>query len=268
VLEQKPLDEALLNNALRVLAKYRAHLIMREIARREPPRIHAGPFAGMDYVDHSSEGCHTPKILGCYEHELQPFIEAAVATGYGDVVNVGCAEGYYAVGLARRMPQARIHAFDTDSTARKMCGQVASRNGVSDRVQVKELFTGDMFRQFAGRRTFFLVDVEGNELDLIGRAPPEWLDGFDFVIECHDATDREISESLAARLEPTHAVGLVPHRLAAPALPPMLEQLGHLDQLLAVWEWRERPTPWIAAAARKAAGSPFWHAVTGLPASR
>jgi len=256
ILEQEP-AEAALAHALRQLAKYRSHLLQWELARSQGAEVRAGPFRGMKYIDHSSEGCHIPKILGCYEHELQPFFEAAIATGYEDVVNVGCAEGYYAVGLALRMPQTRVHAYDIDPSARKMCERVAGQNAVATRVRVAEAFTSATFREFAGRRALFLIDVEGSERDLIAAAPGAELAGFDFIIECHDAAPAKMSSPLRSHLEPTHASALITHRIAAPQLPPLFENLGHLDQLLAVWEWRGHPTPWLVAASRSAAPTPF-----------
>jgi len=40
------------------------------------------------------------KLLGFYEQPLQPYIEQVIQTGYPTIINIGCAEGYYAVGLA------------------------------------------------------------------------------------------------------------------------------------------------------------------------
>ena len=59
-----------------------------------------GPLAGMDFLPQSAEGCHIAKLLGCYEQPLQPFIEEAIANAYPTILNIGCAEGYYAVGMA------------------------------------------------------------------------------------------------------------------------------------------------------------------------
>jgi SAM-dependent methyltransferase len=253
-----------LNDALRLLAKYRSHVIQWEMARLYGGRVQHGPFAGMSFLDH---GSHIPKLLGCYEHELHPFFEAAIGSGYEDVVNIGCAEGYYAVGLALRMPGARIHAFDTDPRARQLCAEVAARNGVAERVQIGERFGPDRFEEFAGRRAFFLIDIEGDELDLLGKLPREALRDFDLIIECHDAPGRPVSAPLAAGLAATHLVGLVTHRFAAPELPPPFAQMGDLDRLLAVWEWREHPTPWLAAAARGRADGAFARLVASGPAA-
>ena len=76
--------------------------------RRTAGLVHAGPFAGMRYVDRSVGSCFIPKLLGTYERELAPKIERICRRQPGLVVDVGAAEGYYAVGLAMRIPEARI----------------------------------------------------------------------------------------------------------------------------------------------------------------
>src|SRR4051794_40351820 len=91
-----------LNQALRLFAKYRSVLIQNTLLQQCGPQVQTGPFAGLEFARASAEGCHVPKLLGCYERELHGLVEAAVADGYDDIVNIGCAEGYYAVGLARR----------------------------------------------------------------------------------------------------------------------------------------------------------------------
>jgi hypothetical protein len=260
VLQQEPSHRSLAN-ALRLLAKYRSHVIQYDFATTIEGEVQGGPFRGMKYVDQSAEGCHVPKVIGCYEHELQPFFEAAITTRYDDVVNVGCAEGYYAIGLALRMPGATIHAYDINPGARTMCGRTAERNGVAGRMRIAELFKSTTFRDFAGRRSLFLIDIEGNEVGLLEGAPDADLAGFDFIIECHDAAPGKISRPLLERFQRTHAACLIAHSLPVVELPPTLSKLSDLDQLLAVWEWRSHPTPWLVAASRQHPGSAFAKAI-------
>ena len=63
----------------------------------------AGPFAGRALPARaSSRACSFsgPYQVGSFELELYPVIERIVAAQPEFVVNVGGAEGYYAVGLA------------------------------------------------------------------------------------------------------------------------------------------------------------------------
>jgi hypothetical protein len=66
----------------------------------------------MIYGKDIAEGCAVPKLLGCYEQELHPALNRAIDTDYGVILNIGCAEGYYPVGLARVLPTAHVIAFD------------------------------------------------------------------------------------------------------------------------------------------------------------
>ena len=88
--------------------------------------VRSGPFTGMKYPKAEAAGsAFIPKLLGSYERELHPMIERLIAKGYDDVIDVGCAEGYYATGMALRLPGARVHAYDTSETARDLCSAMA-----------------------------------------------------------------------------------------------------------------------------------------------
>jgi hypothetical protein len=84
------------------------------VRNRTRGRVHSGPFAGMRWIS-SAPDCariHIPKLLGIYERELNPYIDQACALNFSRIVDVGAAEGYYAVGMALRNPHARVIAFE------------------------------------------------------------------------------------------------------------------------------------------------------------
>ncbi len=81
---------------------------------RTADRVRAGPFAGMRYVDTSVGSCFIPKLLGTYERELASKVEWICRQQPELVVDIGAAEGYYAIGLAMRIPAARVVAFELD----------------------------------------------------------------------------------------------------------------------------------------------------------
>ena len=84
----------------------------------------------MSFVAQSSEGCHVAgKLLGCYEQPLQPYLKRAIDRNYETLINIGCAEGYYAVGLAIAMPNTNSLAFDIKRlNARKACSDLAEKS--------------------------------------------------------------------------------------------------------------------------------------------
>jgi hypothetical protein len=101
--------------------------------------VASGPFAGMKIPDQISwgDGDIAPKVLGTFEQELHETLLQFKSRAYNAVVNVGCAEGYYAIGLAMLNERWCIYAFDTEATARKVCQAAAELNAVDDRVTIR-----------------------------------------------------------------------------------------------------------------------------------
>jgi hypothetical protein len=244
IAETKALERAVLEHALRLLAKWRSVLVQNTIVEKCGAVIQTGPFKGMQFARQSTEGCHAAKLLGTYEHELHAHVEAAIARGYGHVVNIGCADGYYAVGLATRMPSARIHAFDQNENARTVCRSVAELNAVADRIEISGVLAGEEFARFPAGDTLVICDIEGAEDALLEPEKFPALRGFDLIVELHECFKAGIARKICSRFEDSHEITLVPHTGVHVDLPQFLLEGAHLDQLLAVWEWRTGPTPW------------------------
>jgi len=242
-----------LNAMLRLLAKWRHGLIANTLRQRDGDSVQGGPFAGMHYQVRSAEGCEVPRLLGCYEQELAPVIEALIARGFGHVLNIGCAEGYYAVGMARRMPGSVVHAHDANPAAQQACRSLAEANGVATRVRIGGLFEGAQFADHPAGDTLVLLDIEGGEEALLDPARHPALAGHTILVECHDVVRPGLSARLAARFAASHAVTRIEHAIGPVTLPPWLAAMGHLDRLLAVWEWRSGPTPWLLLEPLRAA---------------
>ena len=96
-----------------------------------------GPFAGMRCIGVSAVSTILPRLIGSYEAELHDTIQKLAHRGYQRVVNIGCGEGYYAVGLARLLPAAQVFALDPDPVARSLCQSLAELNDVTNRVTIR-----------------------------------------------------------------------------------------------------------------------------------
>ena len=230
---------------LKVLAVWRSRMIAQAIKTRIGSKVLAGPFAGMDYLDSATEGALAPRLLGTYESELHPHILAFADQRPDCVIDVGCAEGYYAVGLARLMPEAQVYAFDLDTNALDSCRQMAALNGVEARVEVSGAFLPETFERFAGRRCLVIMDVEGAEADLLRPDLAPALAHMTLIVETHDLIRAGARELVESRFAATHDIIRVDPGPKAQPLPDFLQAVSHLDQLLAVWEFRAGPTPWL-----------------------
>ena len=256
LVNQTPLDnaseQAQLNNALRLLSKWRSVLIQNTLLKHQGTVVMQGPLAGLDFLPQSAEGCHIAKLLGCYEQPLQPFIEEAIASAYPTILNIGCAEGYYAVGMARRMPNTQVLAFDLNPKAQEVCTTLAQKNGVAERVKVGALFKPEDFETYRNQKVLVLCDIEGAEKDLLNPEAAPALKGMDIIVESHECLLPGITQVLVDRFKETHHITLVNDngQRQLENSPPWFNNLAHLDQLLATWEWRSGATPWLVMRAK------------------
>lgn len=217
-------------------------------------KVQWGPFKDMVLPAEASwgEGDLIPKLLGVYEAELHVSIEQAITRAPDVVINVGCAEGYYAVGLARRLPNAHVHAFDISEAAQKVCASAAEENGVGDRVTVHgRCEAEDLIKLVAGaRRALLIIDCEGYELDLLTEPAVAAMAHCDLIVECHDFLNRTITPTLKARLEPTHQVGTYREGPRDPGMFQILHKLDTLERYLCVCEFRPELMYWLVAGSR------------------
>lgn len=243
-LAAQPPGPARLEAQLRQLAKWRSIVLANTLAAKGD-RVLAGPFADMLYPVQAAEGGRAPRLLGAYEASLHPVIESVIAKGTPQVLDIGCAEGYYAVGLARRMPGTLVHARDSDPAARALCERLAAANGVSDRVLIGPEITHADLAICAEAPTFILCDIEGAEGALLDPARAPALADAELLVEVHEGTHRGLLQTLTARFAATHRVTRIDRALRPDLLPDWAEALTDLDRLLLLWEWRASPTPWL-----------------------
>ncbi len=197
--------------------KFLEQRLRRRFAKAEAQRLFAdmtvrnGPFKGMKYPDFKSEGSTLfPKFLGSYERELHPLFGKILDSDYSEVVDVGCAEGYYAVGMALRLPKARIFAYDISEKARSQCAKMARLNGVDDRVTIAAHCDPQTLTNLGlTRKALVISDCEGYEKTLFSPQVVTALAAHDVLIETHDVFDISISPELRKRFAATHRLQVI-----------------------------------------------------------
>lgn len=170
--------------------------------------VRHGPFQGMIYPASKAVGSTLiPKILGSYESELHPVLEKICSNEYSEIVDIGCAEGYYAVGFAMRMQTATVFAYDTNTEAVCLCKQMALRNGVAQRLVTGSFCDADSLRSIPlTKKALIISDCEGYERELFTEEMAAYLARHDLLIEVHDFVDIEISEIIRRRFQSTHLI--------------------------------------------------------------
>ena len=184
-----------------------AVFLVRHAARH---RAVAGPFRGMRIELSPLSSRHLlGYILGSQELELRDAITQIVARGYRTIFNIGAADGYYAVGLAVRSPQARIEAFEALRELHPLIARTAAANGVADRIAIRGTCTAAMLRdrlEAAASPALVLMDIEGGEVALLDPLAVPQLARVDILVETHDAFVADATEILIRRFGATHEI--------------------------------------------------------------
>jgi hypothetical protein len=206
--------------------------------------ITAGPFKGVRLPFSESWSDRGNKLLGFYEQELHPFIEAVIEWNPDVVLNVGCAEGYYAIGLAKRIPSAKSVAYDLDPLAQVACKSARDINHV-DLVVLGRCTDSELReRSEKAKRPFMLIDCEGGERELLLSNEYSYPNAR-MIVECHDFVDRSITSSLIQKFSQTHSIQTIKQEGRNPFCHPLTAGWPENDLWLLVSERRPERMHWL-----------------------
>ncbi len=208
--------------------------------------VRAGPFAGLRYpVAEASGSSLGPKLLGCYELEIHPFVESAIANRPTRIVNIGAGEGYYAVGMALRVPEAEVHAFDTNDSARDLTKALAQNNGVAGRLHVHgECGVADL-RRLTVEPALVICDVEGAERELLDPRSVPGLAHCEIIAELHRVLADDLIRELDTRFRTTHRQSIAHYDARDPRRGRGLDHFPPGDRRIAFDERRRHGLDWI-----------------------
>lgn len=240
--------------------RYRVSLHERSLANKKLEHyfsdltVQRGMMQGLRYPSFSSFGSSLfPKLAGIYELELEPAFKRFSVNKYHSILDIGCAEGYYAAGLAKLFPSTKVIAFDIDETARSMCGNMAALNKVEDRVEIQERCTPEWIAQFLPSiRALIVCDCEGYERHLFNGTNIHALKHCDLVIELHPMTEPDVKLFLHQLFQDSHHVSYVSSlddQRKMADLPQEYADFSALEKLLLVQEGRPYTMDWLILTA-------------------
>jgi hypothetical protein len=164
----------------------------------------------MAYIDETVWGPITPKWAGTYEIELEDVIKTVLESGYDRLVNLGCAEGYYAVGIALKVHEIEVYAFDIDPLARRQVRRLAKLNHTAERIFVLGECTHGRLNELITGKVLVLADLQGDEAVLLDLDKVPKLREADLLIEVHETStpvDGISGEGkLTRRFAPSHVI--------------------------------------------------------------
>lgn len=198
---------AKIRRALPLFARPQSYII-RITKKKTNCSVISGPFSGMKYIESAHASAYIPKLLGIYEREIRQFIEMAIASNPKLIIDIGAAEGYYAVGLSLRLPSARVIAFEGKQRARYLLHSLIHMNGVGRRISVEGYCSqSDLQGALCGAPSALLLcDAEGSELELLDPAETAELINAVIIVEVHEFIRVGVKEELRKRFSNTHRI--------------------------------------------------------------
>jgi hypothetical protein len=178
--------------------------------RKASVNVWSGPFAGMSWGTRAVGSELPPKLLGTYEKELAGIIEHLPV--FDLAIDIGAAEGWYAVGLLYRKTARSVVAFEINGSGQKACRDNAERNDVAGRLEVRgECSVGELqslveSRLCPGFRVLIVSDCEGCEDELFVPSVLKLCREAHLLIETHESQAPGTRQRLARELEFSHRV--------------------------------------------------------------
>lgn len=184
-------------------------------------KVLSGLFSGMELDINVawSDGNIVSKLLGMYEVELEPHIKQAIARKPKTIANIGCAEGYYTIGLARLLPDVKVLGYDICKDSLKLAWQNARQNKVNN---VSFWLVDDEYYNFYDlaaiehQADLIIMDCESGERAYLHEVLQPVLQKCDIIVECHDFMLAGISDDIIKRFQESHRIEVIKPVIPAP----------------------------------------------------
>jgi hypothetical protein len=170
--------------------------------------VQNGPFKGMAYPDSGVwVSCRFEKVIGFYEFEVYPWIEQILESKvrFTSIVNIGAADGYFAVGLGRLFEGAPVFAFEAADDRYRSLVRLGELNGLSARLSAgKWCAPADLLSLKVGSNPLVICDVDGYEDILMDPEVVPWLRSATILLEVHEFLAPDLDEEGKRAFERKH----------------------------------------------------------------
>ena len=214
-------------------------------------KVAYGPFKGMSLPQRLWWGDdRITQTLGIYEEHVLEKLRLFSMQGATRFIDIGAANGYFAIGMAYSKIYAQIFAFEIEPQGQELIKENAIRNRCSDVVSVfgeasysslKNLLSEDI-------KTTILIDIEGAEYKLLSKEMLSLLSNCYLIIELHPwlvDEDNNLQDKLLEMANKKFNVELIKRENYSPNIFPEMDDLSDEERLIAVGEGRTKNMQWL-----------------------
>jgi len=150
---------------------------------------------------------NTAMLIGTWELELNEQISKLLDTKPTKIYCIGAAEGYYAVGFAKKLPACNVYAFEMQEKYRSFLLNLSSSNNCKNIEIHGECTTGrlDQFLSNDIESSLVFCDIEGGEIDLLDLKKIPDLKRTSILVEVHEMYVPDCEKTLIDRFKNTHS---------------------------------------------------------------
>lgn len=140
------------------------------------------------------------QCLGFYEKELLDIISVISPSHYDYFIDIGAADGYYAIGMLAAKKVNHVICFEQSDTGRQAIHQNWCLNNAPGHIKIHAEANALSLQGLptqATQNALILIDIEGAEFDLLSPQVINDLKHCDIIIEIHHWVDNFIDKYTA-----------------------------------------------------------------------
>lgn len=240
-------------NSVKIAIEKRRVELGIEFYKRFDSTIQYGLFKGLKLGTEPTWGGFSDKsaqLFGIYEQEVLDFI-SNLDELTNVFINLGAADGYYAIGMLASKKAVKSYAYETDEKSREIMKENALINQVQERLEVRGEAVQDFYKDFTAEelnRSLILSDIEGAEFKVFNRDTFSNLSKSNIIIELHDwifPVSESLLNELIANSSATHYASIVQTSARDLAKFKELQDLCDNDRWIICSEGRPKLMSWL-----------------------
>ena len=226
--------------------------VLNKIILEHGHQVAYGTFKGMKLSKNTywSKNDIITHILGVYEkHVLKKIIEFSKKGNY-PFIDIGAADGYFAIGMAFSETFKKIYAFEIDEEGRRSLNRNIENNLCKDKVVVDIEANFETLKEIVDKNksAVILIDIEGSEFDLLDDNLLQLLSNCYIVCELHptlSANGFEKQNMLINNAKAFFDVSMIQRESYSPNKFSELNEFTDEERLIAFGEGRENNMNWL-----------------------
>ena len=226
--------------------------VLNKIILEHGHQVAYGTFKGMKLSKNTywSKNDIITHILGVYEkHVLKKIIEFSKKGNY-PFIDIGAADGYFAIGMAFSETFKKIYAFEIDEEGRRSLNRNIENNFCKDKVVVDIEANFETLKEIVDKNksAVILIDIEGSEFDLLDDNLLQLLSNCYIVCELHPTLSTDGFEKQNMLINNAKAffdVSIIQRESYSPNKFSELNEFTDEERLIAFGEGRENNMNWL-----------------------